>query len=199
MSLIPVPPGQIATIVTSLEMTAPPKPRPAPASPLRLQRWATPDPAKYRALFRRVGEPWLWFSRLLMDDAELGAILGDPGVEVYAVADPRGIEVGILELDFREPATAELSFFGLVPELAGKGHGRWLMARALPIAWRKGVARAWVHTCTLDHPSALGFYRAQGFMPFARAVETFADPRLAGVLPREAAPHVPLLDPSNRR
>ena len=73
------------------------------------------------------------------------------------------------------------------------------MARALPLAWRKGVTRLWVHTCTLDHPSALGFYRAQGFTPFARAVETFADPRLAGVLPREAAPHLPLLDPSSRR
>ena len=45
----------------------------------------------------------------------------------------------------------------------------------------------------LDHPSALGFYRAQGFVPFARAVETFPDPRLTGHLPRDAAPHVPLL------
>ena len=170
-----------------------------PPSPLRLQRWASPDPAKYRALFRRVGEPWLWFSRLLMDDHELKAIIGDPNVEVYAVADPRGIEVGILELDFREPAAAELSFFGLFPELAGKGHGRWLMAHALQLAWRKHVTRVWVHSCTLDHPSALGFYRAQGFMPFARDVEIFADPRLAGVLPRDAAPHVPLLDPSSRR
>ena len=199
MPLTPVPPGQIATIVTSLEMTSPPRPRPMPPSPLRLQRWASPDPAKYRALFRRVGEPWLWFSRLLMDDHELKAIIGDPNVEVYAVADPRGIEVGILELDFREPAAAELSFFGLVPELAGKGHGRWLMAHALQLAWRKHVTRVWVHSCTLDHPSALGFYRAQGFMPFARDVEIFADPRLAGVLPRDAAPHVPLLDPSSRR
>ena len=72
------------------------------------------------------------------------------------------------------------------------------MRSALALAWRKGVTRSWVHTCTLDHPSALGFYRAQGFMPFARAVETFADPRLAGVLPREAAPHIPVLDASLR-
>lgn len=199
MTLTAVPPGQIATVVTSLEMLAPPKPQPASHSPLQLVRWPAPAPAKYRALFRRVGEPWLWFSRLVMSDTELGAIISDPAVEIFAVVDRRGIEIGLLEIDFREAATAELSFFGLVPELAGKGHGRWLMGRALALAWRPGVKRVWVHTCTLDHPSAPGFYRMQGFVPYATAIETFADPRLAGIFPREAAPHVPLLDPVSRR
>ena len=199
MPLTPVPAGQVGTIVTSLEMLAPPRPQPMPPSPLQLARWNAPAPGRYRALFRRVGEPWLWFSRLVMDDAELTGVIGDPAVEIFAVADRRGIEIGLLEIDFREAATAELSFFGLVPELTGQGHGRWLMARALAMAWRPGIERVWVHSCTLDHPSALGFYRAQGFVPFSTAIETFADPRLAGILPREAAPHVPLLDPANRR
>jgi GNAT superfamily N-acetyltransferase len=84
-----------------------------------------------------------------------------------------------------------------VPELAGQGHGRWLMAQALALGWRKDVARLWVHTCTLDHPSALGFYRAQGFTPFEQAVETFADPRLLGILPRDAAPQIPLYERSS--
>jgi GNAT superfamily N-acetyltransferase len=185
--------------VTSLEMLAPPKPRPVPPSPLQLTRWLSPAPHKYRALFRRVGEPWLWLSRLVMSDAELGAIIGDPAVEIYAVTDKSGIEVGMLELDLRAGDTVELSFLGLIPELTGKGHGRWLMARALMLAWRKGVARVWVHTCTLDHRSALPFYRAQGFVPFATAIEIFADPRLAGIFPLEAAPHIPLLDPASRR
>jgi GNAT superfamily N-acetyltransferase len=188
-----LPPSQVAAIVTSLEMRERPRPRPLPDSDLRLVRWPAPEPAKYRALFRRVGEPWLWFSRLVMSDAELTRIIRDPAVQVFAVEDRAGIEVGMLELDFREPATCELSFFGLVPELAGRGHGRWLMAQALALAWRKDVSRVWVHTCTLDHPSALGFYRAQGFTPFARAVETFADPRLSGHLAESAAPHVPII------
>lgn len=193
MTLTLVPAGRIATVVTSLEMTSKPRPRPLPHAPLRLQRWTAPEPDKYRALFRRVGEPWLWFSRLAMAEAELIGILRNPAIEVYAVLDPRGIEVGLLELDFREAATAELAFLGLVPELTGKGFGRWLMAHALSLAWRKGVRRVWVHTCTLDHPAALGFYRAQGFTAFARSVETFADPRGAGIYPPEAAPHIPLL------
>jgi GNAT superfamily N-acetyltransferase len=192
--LKPVLRGEIAAVVTLLEMRTRPRPAPLPASRLRLVRWDQPAPDKYRALFRRVGQKWLWFSRLLLDDAGLSAIIHDPAVSIHAVVDPAGIEIGMLELDFRQAEQCEISFFGLIPELAGQGHGRWLMAQALMLGWRKDVTRMWVHTCTLDHPSALGFYRAQGFAPFAQAIETFADPRLLGILPRDAAPQAPLLD-----
>lgn len=193
MGLTPVPPGHVAAVVTTLEMRKRPPLRPLPDSPLRLVEWDSPSPDKYRALFRRIGEPWLWFSRLIMDDARLLDIIHAPDISIHAVVDPRGIEVGILELDFRKPRECELSFFGLIPELAGAGHGRWLMAEALNRAWIKGIDRVWVHTCSLDHPRALGFYRASGFTAIAREIETFPDPRLSGHLPREAAPHVPII------
>jgi GNAT superfamily N-acetyltransferase len=168
--------------------------RPLPASELQLVRWQTPTPEKYRALYRRVGEPWLWFSRLQMDDGTLAKIIHDEGVKIWAVTDKAGIELGILELDFREAGQCEIGFFGLVPELNGKGHGRWLMAIALQSAWgHKGVSRVWVHTCTLDAPGALGFYCKSGFIPYQRQVETFPDPRLSGLAPREAAPQIPLI------
>lgn len=195
MVLTPVMDGELAAVVTSLEMRARPKPRPLPASPLGLVAWRAPGPDAYRSLFRRVGAPWLWFSRLMLDDAGLTAVLHDPAVDLYAVTDRAGVEIGMLELDFRTGGECEIAFFGLVPELTGKGHGDWLMAQALALGWRKDVTRMWVHTCTLDHPGALGFYRRNGFIPFARAIETFADPRLIGVLPRDAAPHAPLIDP----
>ncbi|MBA2935870.1 GNAT family N-acetyltransferase [Sphingomonas sp. CGMCC 1.13654] len=199
MSLTRVTDGEIATIVTSLQMLERPKPRPMAPSNLRLDRWREPAPDRYRTLFRRIGEPWLWFSRLVMDEAALLKIIHDPTVEIYAVTDRQGIEIGLLELDFREAGQAELSFFGLVPELTGKGEGRWLMGQALALCWRKGIERVWVHTCTLDHPKALNFYRAQGFVPYARAIETFPDPRVIGILPPEAAPQVPLLKPASLR
>lgn len=192
--LLPVKPGHVAAIVTSLEMRERPRPRALPAAPFQLKRWHDPALDKYRALFRRVGEPWLWFSRLIMPDERLSAIIHDPLDEIYAVVDAQGIEVGILELDFREAGQCEIGFFGLIPELAGRGHGRWLMGQALMLGWRPGIERLWVHTCTLDHPKALGFYRAQGFVPFSRSIETFPDPRLSGHLSRAAAPHVPLIE-----
>ena len=124
MGLTPLAPGDLATLVTSLEMRSRPKPAPLPDAPLTLVRWKQPSLAKYRALFLRVGGPWLWFSRLAMDDAQLEAILHHQDVMIWAVCDRAGIEVGILELDFREAGACEISFFGLVPELNGKGYGR---------------------------------------------------------------------------
>lgn len=193
MGLIAVADDAVATIVTTLEMRDKPPLRPLPSSPLRLVQWEQPSLAAYRTLFRRVGAPWLWFSRLVLDDAALTRILHDPGVSISAVVDRAGVEVGMLELDFREAGHCEISYFALVPELAGKGLGRWLMAETLARAWRKGVGRVWVHTCTLDHPSALNFYRAQGFIAIKRTIETFSDPRATGHLPVESAPQVPLL------
>ena len=193
MGITSVPTGEIATIVTYLDMRERPRPAPMPSSTLKLKRWSTVDCDKYRALFTRVGAPWLWFSRLVLDDATRGEILGDPGVEAYAVEDPQRIEVGMLELDFRQPGDCEIGYFGLVPEATGQGHGGWLMAQALASAWRAGIDRVHLHTCTLDHPVALGFYIASGFTPRGCAIETFADPRLIGLLPRDSAPQIPLL------
>jgi GNAT superfamily N-acetyltransferase len=189
----PIADGHVAAIVTSLEMTAKPALRPTPASELQLGRWEAPSLDQYRMLYRRVGEPWLWFSRLVLTDAELAAIIHNPDVMIRPVINPRGIEVGILELDFRNAGQCEIAFFGLIPELNGMGHGRWLMAMALQLGWaREGMNRMWVHTCTLDGPGALGFYIKSGFVPYQRQLETFPDPRLSGHLPLNAAPQIPL-------
>ena len=191
MSYESVSDGELAAVVTFLEMLEPPSAE-VPQSTLRLRHATQPDPAQYRALFRKVGSNWLWFSRLAMSDGELEAILGDPRVELYEVAAVEPV-VGMLELDFRESGQCELAFIGLVPELAGQGHGRWLLAKALRLAWRDGISRVHVHTCTLDHPAALSAYRRAGFTAYKRAVERFPDPRLLGILPADCAPQLPLV------
>jgi GNAT superfamily N-acetyltransferase len=190
VALIDIPDGQLGAVVTYLEMSERPKPRPLPASPLRLERWREPDPEKYRLLFRRVGGKWLWFSRLTMSDERLRAEMG----EVHAVVDRSRFEVGMLELDCRVPGECLIRFLGLVPELAGRGHGQWLFAQTLALAWRPGVERVRVNTCTLDHPAALPAYLKAGFRAVRRAFESFPDPRLAGLLPADVAPHVPLFE-----
>jgi GNAT superfamily N-acetyltransferase len=191
----PVPAGHLASVVTYLEMTARPPSRPVP--PLRrsltLARLGATDVATYRALFRAVGEEWLWFSRVLLDDAALQAILQDARVEAYAVRDGARA-VGLLELDFRTPGSCELAFFGLTADAVGEGVGRWLMEEALTRAWSRPIARVHVHTCTLDQPDAVGFYVRSGFTAYRRAVEVAPDPRLSGHLPRHVGGHAPLIE-----
>jgi GNAT superfamily N-acetyltransferase len=188
-----VPAGKIAAVVTHLQMTeAPLLPRDADGD-WKLRRVETPGLDWYRELYLRVGEPWLWFSRRRMNDAELAAIICSSLVEVYALAF-EGNDEGLLELDFRISGECELAFFGLTEKMIGTGAGRWLMNRALGLAWSRPVSRVWVHTCTFDHPAALAFYQRAGFRAFRRQIEIVDDPRLDGTAPRDAAKHIPIIE-----
>ena len=188
-----VPAGKIAAIVTHLEMTERPALPPDPAGGWKLRKVDTPGLDWFRDLYRRVGEEWLWFSRLQMTDAELAAVIQSPPVEVHALAQD-GHDEGLLELDFRQSGQCEISFFGVTAKLIGSGAGRFLMNRALELAWSRPVTRVWVHTCTFDHPSALSFYQRAGFRAFRRQIEVADDPRLDGTAPRHVARHVPVIE-----
>lgn len=192
-----LPAGKLATVVTYLEMRQRPRPKPTQPRPdLGLRLVERPDIGEYLILFRRIGEHLMWTSRLFMAEEKLRAILHDPLNEVRIVT-MLGRDIGLLELDFRQPGECELTFFGLVPEVVGTGIGKWLMGQAHLLAWRPGIERFWLHTCDLDHASALPFYARQGFKAYKRAVEIFTDPRLTGHVPREAAPQVPLIEPAS--
>jgi GNAT superfamily N-acetyltransferase len=188
-----LPPGKLANVVTCLEMRSPPA-RTLAAFPrdLSLERFGPADLVLFRDLFRGVGKDLMWFSRLIMEDARLAAILGDPAIESFALT--RGGEtLGLLELNYSEMPDCELAFFGLVPGAIGGGLGRALMDEAIRRAWERPITRFWVHTCTFDHPAALPFYVRSGFSPYARMIEVHDDPRLQGKLPLEASPQAPVI------
>jgi GNAT superfamily N-acetyltransferase len=187
-----IPAGKIATVVTHLEMTERPAIPSEPAGAWTLRRVEMPALGWYRELFRRVGEDWLWLSRLRMADAKLAAIIHSPLVEVHALVHD-GRDEGMLELDFREAGNCEIVFFGVTSKLIGSGAGRWLMNRALELAWSRPIQRLWLHTCTHDHPGAVAFYQRCGFRAFARQIEIEDDPRLNGVVRRDVAGHVPVI------
>jgi GNAT superfamily N-acetyltransferase len=194
VQLTDVPAGKIAAIVTSLDMVAAaPLRAERPGLALTLARVERPDLSWFRDLFRRVGEDWLWFSRRAMSDEALRAIIHDPKIEIYLLK-AGDEEAGLLELDLRVPTVCELSYFGLTAKVTGTGAGRWLMNRAIELAWSRPITRFWVHTCTYDHPGALSFYMRSGFRAFRREIEICDDPRLSGVLPRTASPHIPIVE-----
>jgi GNAT superfamily N-acetyltransferase len=189
-----LPPGKIAAIVTSLEMVARPplKSDPPGTEGFSLEPLRAADTERYLAIYRGLGERWMWFSRLVKPPGHTRAILADPGVVCFA-ARHDGRDVGLLELDFRVEGEGELAFFGLEESVVGRGGGRWLMNRALALAWDRPIRRFWVHTCTLDHPGAPEFYQRSGFTPFKRSVEVDDDPRLNGTIRRDCAPHHPVI------
>lgn len=186
-------PGDVAEVVTYLEMTSPGRlEAEKPLASLRLEPWQSVDLAAYLALFRKVGAPWLWSGRLEQNPDRLRATFDDPEYRIFHLMDG-GEAVGLLDLDFRLKPDCEIAYFGLALSHIGQGVGRWFMSEALKLAWADGVDRVWLHTCSLDHPKALGFYQSCGFKPFLRQVGIASDPRKKGLLEHDAAPHIPLL------
>jgi GNAT superfamily N-acetyltransferase len=193
-----LPPGRIANVVTYLEMTALPS-LPRTVRPDLIVHWLpNPELGWYRGLYRQIGEAWLWFSRAVMTDEELGRRLADPATEIHVLEGERGV-LGFAELSRHVPGEVEIAMFGVVTEATGTGAARFLMQSVLDKAWSWGVRRVWLHTCTFDHPAALRFYQARGFRPYKLAIEVSEDPRLTGYLPETAGPHVPLIKPAGNR
>ncbi len=182
-------------IVTHLEMRGAAQTRPV-SLPAGLQFGAvSADVDWYRDIFTRVGAyDWLWFARLKMSDDALADVLNDPKVEIYTLTRD-GRDEALLELDFREEGACELAYFGVTAPLIGSGSGRYLMNEAIERAWAKPITRFHVHTCTIDSPQALDFYRRSGFTPVRQQVEIDDDPRLTGKLPGDAGKHVPVFKP----
>jgi GNAT superfamily N-acetyltransferase len=164
--------GHIDTLVTYLEMTAPPAAAPLrpPRAGLEVRAARRPTVSFYRYLYGTIGEDWTWVMRRLVSDDELRLILDDPAVEVN-VLWVGGVPAGLAELDRRQPPDVEIAYFGLLPEFIGQGLGRWLLDWTVHHAWRAQPRRLWVHTCDLDHPRAIGVYRKSGFRVYDQRIE----------------------------
>ncbi|MBY0421031.1 MAG: GNAT family N-acetyltransferase [Parvularculaceae bacterium] len=140
---------------------APPRP-PGKTAMLR----ADPCPVHfYRYLYAIVGEPWKWVSRKRLKDADLARILADPAVSVY-VLYVGGAPAGFAEIEQHADKTADIKFFGLVPEQIGRGLGRYFLANILDVVWAAAPSRVALETCTLDHPAALPLYQKMGFSAY---------------------------------
>ena len=193
-----VPAGKLYTVITHLAMESPPQQAPPspPAPGLTVDRRWDMAVADYLRLYHAIGDDWLWWSRLTWDEPRLAANLASDETEVY-VAKADSEEIGLIELNLRPRPDIELRYFGLVPSWVGKGLGGWLLAHALAAVGRHRPRRMILNTCTLDHPGALAFYQRHGFGITHSEVDIVDDPRLVGLLPRDAAPHIPLAAPAD--
>lgn len=148
-----------------LEMTDPGQLRPAAVKQADIERAEIPSPAFSRFLYSAVGGDWYWTDRLAWTHDEWLAWLRRPEVETW-VARVGGTPAGYVELDRQAAGDVEIASFGLLPGFHGQGLGGHLLSAGTRRAWELG-ARVWVHTCSLDGPTALANYQARGFRVFA--------------------------------
>lgn len=189
------PAGKLDVTITYLEMTGTQPRQPLPRAPdkVALMRATSPTVSFYRYLYAAVGEPWLWYERRKMDDATLASIIRSREVEIY-VLYKGGVPAGFVEVDRRSRVDAELSYFGLLPEFIGQKLGPYLLNWGIHAAFSCGADRLRVNTCSLDHPNALATYKKAGFVPVREQKIVVDDPRVLGILPRHAAPHIPIAE-----
>ena len=132
---------------------------------IRIQQAINCPASFFRYLYAEVGRKYHWVDRLSWTDDEIRAYLQDPTVSLW-VMHYDGSPAGYFELKKEEGGSTELAYFGLLEEFIGRGLGKHLLSFAIERAWGDGARRVWVHTCTLDGPTALPNYLKRGFKPF---------------------------------
>lgn len=153
---------------------------PPPAAPHRIELVSRPSAPFARFLYTAIGGHHHWFDRLAWSQARWAAHLGREQVHLYTL-QLGGAPAGYFELEAQPRGNVQILYLGLMPEQQGQGWGGALLTRAVQLAWQlEESQRVWVHTCTLDSPSALPNYRARGFEVFRQKTEPVELPPLAG-------------------
>ncbi len=135
-----------------------------------LVRVRTICPQLNRFLYASVGAEWTWYERLNWSYQRWLEFLDRNEVATW-VAYQSGCPAGYFELEAQPGSSVEIVYFGLLPQFIGKGLGSALLRDAILQARESGAQRVWLHTCSLDHPSALANYMARGFEVFATREE----------------------------
>ena len=152
-------------LVTYMQMLSPPKgpTRACLDTTFKLEH-AHLSGQNYLPLYRAIGGPVGWDSRLLMPEAELAAFLTAPTTHIYLLqANGHAFPAGMCEFDAATWPEVELTHFGLLPTAQGRGLGSYLLDAALRAIWQMGPSRVWLHTDTMDHPNAKLVYERAGF------------------------------------
>ena len=144
-------------------------------------RIACPEISRF--LYTAVGGKWHWTDRLPWTHEQWFTYLDRPELETW-IAYVGGTPAGYFELEKQAENHVEIAYFGLLPQFIGLGLGGHLLTSVIERAWKMGAVRVWVHTCTLDGPTALSNYRARGMRVYKEEVaETEMDDQSPGPWP----------------
>lgn len=140
-------------------------PQPAPL----IQREPS-SPALNLSLYKSIGADWHWRDRLAWSEERWSQYLNRPEVQTWVLHEGSAA-AGYVELEKQAGNDVEIAYFGIAKEFFGRGLGGHLLSVGIERAWAMGAARVWVHTCSLDHPAALGNYQARGMTIYKQETE----------------------------
>ena len=152
-----------------LEMLTPAGLKPGKVTDLSILEAPVPCPELNRFLYTAVGANWYWCDRLTWTYQAWLTHLNQETVRTW-VGYSMGNPAGYFELEQHRDRSVEILTFGLLPQFIGRGYGGHLLTAALQTAWAMAPERVWVHTCSLDGPTALKNYQARGMTIYQEIV-----------------------------
>lgn len=162
-------------MVTYMEMTSPISggvfSSAEPAISVKQETLNTED---YLKLYRAIGNPVMWDSRLRITEQELVDILQSNENIVYTLRQDTDL-IGFCEFTRHSADEIELLHFGVLSSLQGRGYGRLLLDTSLHALWATNPKRIWLHTDVNDHPGAIPMYERHGFEIYLQQEEDFPE------------------------
>ena len=128
-----------------------------------------------RFLYKEIGKNYYWRDRLAWDDKDWLSLISQKNYQLYILRNQSNL-AGYYEILIDDNLNFEIAYLGIFKEFFGKKIGAYLLANAIENCFRQGAKRAWVHTCTLDHPNALKNYIARGMTIF-KTEKIFFNPK----------------------
>ncbi len=136
----------------------------------RVDKVNIPSPTFNKYLYEQVGGRWQWTDRLDWSAQRWLEYVSADNLHTF-VAYYDGAPAGYYELEVGPESEVQIAYFGLLLAFIGKGLGGALLSSAISDGWALKASRVWVHTCTLDHPSALSNYQRRGFRIYGEKVK----------------------------
>ena len=125
-----------------------------------LEKKPTIDLCKF--FYKEVGKDFFWRDRLKWSDQDWLDYINSDSFKLYILKHNNNL-AGYYELLYDpETSSMEIPYFGIFKEFYGKGIGGYLLTDAILTSFNQKINKAWVHTCTLDHPNALKNYLRGG-------------------------------------
>ena len=127
------------------------------------------DPISFelnKFFYKQVGKKYQWVDRLVWENKDWINYTSNNNLKTYVLKKKDDL-VGYFELIFNAKKNeCEIAYFGILEDYFNKGFGGYMLSEALKNSFKLGAKRAWVHTCSLDHPHAIQNYKSRGMRVF---------------------------------